>query len=401
MWQFVSSTADGTMSVVAASENSAGVAPGLWYKQPIANPCGCMDGRSYWVNEATLDGLKFMDDGYKTMSSPAECAIDYDGPTDRCSLTTPCVAAADAYTPQCDLDAATDGSADCAAGCDFTAAVPAIFATCDGVDDGTGIAAACTGTDDGTGSACALLANGRGCAVLGGDCDYFAATAGAACMLSSDSSACAVQGGDCAYTAATCDVFVRPATCTGTSTDPTLTCDLDAATDDSVDCPDGCTSTAATCTGTSPTTPGVDAVCTGTATEIAAATPSSGCGGCGICTTEEMSVFAAMVSGTQPDSQVMATYAAMEDGPCMACGDTMFSDDSSNVRFTADEYECDSTEPIPVADTPGALSCPPLCTSCLKVRHRCLLTRDRMRPAVPEQLRCCMHLRRSRYRSLR
>jgi hypothetical protein len=283
-----------------------------------------------------------MDDGYKTMSYPAECAIDYDGPTDRCSLTTPCVAAADAYTPQCDLDAATDGSADCAAGCDFTDAVPAVF---------------------------------------GPTCDLDAATDGSA---------------DCAEG---CDSTA--ATCTGTSTDPTLTCDLDAATDDSVDCPDGCTSTAATCTGTSPTTPGVDAVCTGTATEIAAATPSSGCGGCGICTTEEMSVFVAMVSGTQPDSQVMATYAAMEDGPCMACGDTMFSDDSSNVRFTADEYECDSTEPIPVADTPGALSCPPLCTSCLKVRHRCLLTRDRMRPAVLEQLRCCMHLRRSRYRSLR
>ena len=188
VWSLVSSAADGTMTAVRASENSAGVAPGVWNKQPVENPCGCMDGRSWWVHEETGDSLKFMDDGYKTMAYPRECAIDYDGALDRCNLTTPCVNA---------------------------------------------------------------------------------------------------------------------------SSPP-------------------------------------------------------GCGGCGTCTAADMEVFTAMYTGTNnPSAEIMARYESMtyEDAagneiafPCMSCAEALMDDDSRNVRFTANEYECDSTEPVPqqTQDDPSA-----------------------------------------------
>ena len=63
-WIAVAYDGNGTLSAVEASENSAGVPPGVYTKLPVEAPCSCRGGRSWWIHS---DGyrLKFMDDGYK------------------------------------------------------------------------------------------------------------------------------------------------------------------------------------------------------------------------------------------------------------------------------------------------------------------------------------------------
>ena len=69
VWTGESTAADGTVAAVRASSNSAGVAPGVWTKSPVENPCNCRDGRSWWQH-SNGDGLKFMDDGKSSYGYP-------------------------------------------------------------------------------------------------------------------------------------------------------------------------------------------------------------------------------------------------------------------------------------------------------------------------------------------
>jgi hypothetical protein len=117
--------------------------------------------------------------------SPAgtTCPGGYD-PDDGCVDFDDCEPNALEVAYICDLDAATDGSAACPAGCAYT---PGAAPICDldPATDGTSLCPSgcvfgmmgrlyktCTGADDGAGEPCALNADASGCAVVGGDCAY-------------------------------------------------------------------------------------------------------------------------------------------------------------------------------------------------------------------------------------
>jgi len=157
------------------------------------------------------------DCAFAAATAPASCTGTDDGAGAACELNDAedacnvledgnnCVFDA-ATTRVCDLDASTDGTAECLAGCDYTIAYTPV---CD-LDDSTApvgtadcpagcvevaeeaevlseIPSSCTGTDDGTGTGCVLNGAEDACSVNGGNCDFVAATPNL------DASKCAVD----------------------------------------------------------------------------------------------------------------------------------------------------------------------------------------------------------------
>eukprot|EP01046_Picozoa_sp_COSAG06_P009822 COSAG06_NODE_520_length_14748_cov_4.841423_2_plen_4490_part_00 len=176
----------------------------------------------------------------------------------------------DAFQVRCDLDASTDGTAVCPAGCvfkddeffpatctggygtaelcDLDANTDETAACLDGCTFSPAVIlrdASCTGDDDGAATPCTLNDDSSACAIEGGDCAYETAVVESpatctgdddgtgtdtSCVLNDDSSACAVEGGDCAYEAA---VAGTPAACTGDDDGAATPCTLN---DDSSAC---------------------------------------------------------------------------------------------------------------------------------------------------------------------
>jgi hypothetical protein len=190
----------------------------------------------------------------------------------------------------CDLDTDTDGTAVCPADCTDTAQVDASCTavadtpTCDldattdahvKLADGSPLCPAgcttdqveesCSGASD-DGSTCDLDGSTDGTADCPTGCTAVAFSAATACTGVADTPACDMDAGTdgtAACPAGCTDVSFSAASCTGTSTQ-LITCDLDASTDGNANCVSGCTDTAE-----------VDERCTGVATPMHGAVSSS------------------------------------------------------------------------------------------------------------------------------
>ena len=186
-----------------------------------------------------------------------ECAVQGGD----CSYTS--VDAVAAYTPSCDLDAATDGTDSCPGGCTMSDAVAEVLRACDvdPVTDGTpACGGGCTATDtvaevipvcdldastDGTDSCPAGCTSVDAVAASAPTCDLDAGSDGtdvcpAGCTMND---AVAEVIPVCDLDAGTDDTDACPAGCTSIDAvaGSTPTCDLDAATDGMDTCPAGCT----------------------------------------------------------------------------------------------------------------------------------------------------------------
>jgi hypothetical protein len=152
-----------------------------------------------------------------------------------------CVAASAMST--CDLNADTDGTADCPAGC--TGVAFSAATTCTGASTAVQTCDLSADTDDTADcpAGCTVVAFSAATTCTG------ASTAVQTCDLSADTDGTADCPSGCTGVA-----FSAATTCTGAST-AVQTCDLSADTDGTADCPAGCTgvafSAATTCTGAS------------------------------------------------------------------------------------------------------------------------------------------------------
>ena len=175
--------------------------------------CAAADLQNPCVGQAdeTAASCTGTDDG-----AGAACALNAAG--DACSVLEDgynCVFVA-ATTPVCDLDANTDGTAECPTGCtttDISTDAAAQEAACEAVPDCTFVAArapaSCTGDNNGAGAACALNTAGDACNVLedGNNCVF---ATGSACLWDIQAVCEAhVQTGDAAAQQEACEVDDR------------------------------------------------------------------------------------------------------------------------------------------------------------------------------------------------
>ena len=224
-------------------------------------------------------------------------------------------------TPTCDLDWATDGSTNCPAGCTYNGTDLACWGTAIEVTAGT--------------PTCDLDASTDGTADCPAGCTEVAAVAPVAaadayiptCDLDPSTDGTPACPAGCTEEAAIAEVIAVAPACFGTSDDGSI-CDLDALTDGTAECPAGCIEVVAV-----EAVAAVPASCTGTALEVAAVSAVAG--------------VAASCTGT----------ASQADSYVPTCDFDASTDGTSDCPLGCSEGQCTEVDWVCWEITEGFASC--------------------------------------------